>query len=126
MVERIERRMAEIYAGTVELIPCEEVRAELREARHWYFERSPLSAMAFAHEVDHAVVRIREAPERYPLASVEANDTWLSFPYRRTLFMYRMLRRQSASGRYLSRFARIGQMFPLPTAPLSEKREKPA
>jgi hypothetical protein len=25
-----------------------EARAELREARRWYFERSPLSAMAFA------------------------------------------------------------------------------
>jgi plasmid stabilization system protein ParE len=45
-----------------------EARAELREARRWYFDRSPLSAIAFAHEVDHAVIRIREAPERYPLA----------------------------------------------------------
>jgi plasmid stabilization system protein ParE len=45
-----------------------EARAELREARHWYFERSPLSAIAFAHDVDHAVARIREARERYPPA----------------------------------------------------------
>lgn len=45
-----------------------EARAELREARRWYYERSPLSATAFAHEIDDAVSRIREAPERYPLA----------------------------------------------------------
>ena len=43
-----------------------EARIELREARRWYYERSALSATAFAHEVDHAVSRIREAPERYP------------------------------------------------------------
>src|SRR5437588_9681532 len=45
-----------------------DARAELREARSWYFDRSPVSAIAFAHEVDHAVTRIREAPDRYPLA----------------------------------------------------------
>ena len=43
-----------------------EAGIELREARRWYYERSALSATAFAHEVDHAVSRIREAPERYP------------------------------------------------------------
>ena len=45
-----------------------EARAELREARRWYYERSPLSATAFAHAVDNAVARIVEAPTRYPLA----------------------------------------------------------
>ena len=45
-----------------------EARAELREARRWYFERSPLSATAFAHVIDNAVSRIAEAPMRYPLA----------------------------------------------------------
>ena len=45
-----------------------DARAELRQARVWYFERSPLSAVAFAHEVEHAASRIREAPERNPLA----------------------------------------------------------
>jgi plasmid stabilization system protein ParE len=45
-----------------------EARAELREARGWYFERSSLSAAAFAHAVDNAVSQIAEAPTRYPLA----------------------------------------------------------
>lgn len=45
-----------------------DARAELREAHKWYFERSPLSAAAFAHGVDSAVSRIVEAPARYPLA----------------------------------------------------------
>ncbi len=43
-------------------------RAELLAARKWYHERSPLSATAFAHAVDSAVVQIAEAPTRYPLA----------------------------------------------------------
>ena len=43
-------------------------RAELREARRWYYERSPLSATAFAHAIDNAVSRIVEAPIKYPLA----------------------------------------------------------
>ncbi len=45
-----------------------EARAELREARRWYYERSPLSATAFAHAVDNAVSQILEAPNRYPMA----------------------------------------------------------
>ena len=45
-----------------------EVRAELRAARRWYYERSPLSATALAHAVDHAVTRIADAPMRYPTA----------------------------------------------------------
>ncbi len=45
-----------------------EARAELREARKWYYDRSPLSATAFAHAVDGAVSRIIESPDRYPLA----------------------------------------------------------
>jgi plasmid stabilization system protein ParE len=45
-----------------------EARAELRDARRWYYERSPLSATAFAHAVDNAVTRISEAPNSFPLA----------------------------------------------------------
>jgi plasmid stabilization system protein ParE len=45
-----------------------EARAELLAARKWYQERSPLSATAFAHAVDNAVVQIAEAPTRLPLA----------------------------------------------------------
>src|SRR5215213_8081531 len=43
-------------------------RAELRAARNWYYERSPLSAIAFAHTVANATSRIREAPNSFPLA----------------------------------------------------------
>ena len=43
-------------------------RAELRAARNWYHERSPLSAFAFAQTVQNAISRIREAPNTFPLA----------------------------------------------------------
>jgi plasmid stabilization system protein ParE len=42
-----------------------EARAELRAARKWYYERSPLSATAFAHAIDSAVSRIAETPTSY-------------------------------------------------------------
>jgi plasmid stabilization system protein ParE len=45
-----------------------EARAELVAARNWYYERSPLSSVAFAHAVDQAVSRIRTAPNMYPFA----------------------------------------------------------
>ena len=43
-------------------------RAELRAARNWYHERSPLSAFAFAQTVNNAISRIREAPNSFALA----------------------------------------------------------
>jgi len=43
-------------------------RAELRDARNWYYDRSPLSAFAFAQTVNNAISRIREAPTTFPLA----------------------------------------------------------
>ena len=45
-----------------------DARAELRVARNWYYERSPLSAIAFAQTVDNAISKIREAPNTFPLA----------------------------------------------------------
>jgi plasmid stabilization system protein ParE len=42
-------------------------REELRGARLWYEEQSPLSAVAFIEEVDAAVSRIAYAPLLYPL-----------------------------------------------------------
>ena len=45
-----------------------DARAELRAARNWYYERSPLSAIAFAQTVDKAIFKIREAPNTFPLA----------------------------------------------------------
>ena len=43
-----------------------EARAEIRAARKWYDERSPLTATAFAHAVDNAISRIVEAPDQCP------------------------------------------------------------
>lgn len=43
-----------------------EARAEIRAARKWYDERSPLTATAFAHAVDNAISRIVQAPDQYP------------------------------------------------------------
>lgn len=45
-----------------------DARAEVRAARNWYNERSPLSAVAFAHTVNKAIFRISEAPNAFPLA----------------------------------------------------------
>jgi len=43
-------------------------RAELRTARAWYEERSPMSAAALAQEIDQAISQLANAPMRYPLA----------------------------------------------------------
>jgi plasmid stabilization system protein ParE len=43
-------------------------RAELRAARNWYHERSPLSAFAFAQTVQNAIARIKDTPHTFPLA----------------------------------------------------------
>jgi plasmid stabilization system protein ParE len=57
-------------------------RAELRVARNWYYERSPLSATAFAHAVDKAVSRIRKAPNSFPLADHDTRKFVLQrFPF---------------------------------------------
>src|SRR5689334_11046350 len=45
-----------------------DARAELRPARNWYHERSPLSAFAFAQTVQNAIARIKAAPDTFPLA----------------------------------------------------------
>lgn len=59
-----------------------EARAELREARGWYYERSPLSATAFAHAVDNAVSRIVGTPEQFPLADHRTRKLILQrFPF---------------------------------------------
>ena len=42
---------------------------ELFEARQWYYERSPLSSVAFAHTVDRALFKIGESPNSFPRAS---------------------------------------------------------
>jgi len=58
---------------------------ELRQARRWYEERSPVSALALAQEIDRAVLQISEAPARYPPAEYGTRRFLLvRFPF--TLF----------------------------------------
>ena len=45
-----------------------DARAELRAARNWYFERSPLSAFAFAQTVQNAISRIKDTPNTFPVS----------------------------------------------------------
>ncbi|MBV9068691.1 MAG: type II toxin-antitoxin system RelE/ParE family toxin [Acidobacteria bacterium] len=42
-------------------------RRELLKHSKWYRDRSISAAAGFEREIDHAVSRIVEAPERYPL-----------------------------------------------------------
>lgn len=43
-------------------------RAELLAAHNWYYDRSPLSSVAFSHAVDRAISRISESPKSFPVA----------------------------------------------------------
>ncbi len=55
---------------------------ELLTATQWYVERSPTAAARFAREIDHAVERIAEGPERYPLTRFgRRRFVLLTFPY---------------------------------------------
>lgn len=57
-------------------------RDELRGARLWYEERSPLSGAAFIQEVDATVSRITDAPLLYPLIEYGARRVVLRrFPF---------------------------------------------
>ncbi len=47
---------------------------ELLEATEWYIERSPKAAAGFIREIEHALSRIAEAPERYPLTRLAGGD----------------------------------------------------
>jgi toxin ParE1/3/4 len=40
---------------------------EVQRAYRWYRERNPAAAQAFLADLDHAVLRVTEAPERWPL-----------------------------------------------------------
>ena len=43
-----------------------EAAEEVETAQRWYAERSPLAAKAFLAELDVAIERVLEAPERWP------------------------------------------------------------
>ena len=40
-------------------------RRELRKYQKWYLDRSETAAAGYEREIDHAIMRISEAPERY-------------------------------------------------------------
>jgi len=40
---------------------------ELLESTEWYLRRSLAAAAGFVQEIEHALTRIAEGPERYPL-----------------------------------------------------------
>jgi plasmid stabilization system protein ParE len=42
---------------------------ELQDATEWYLARSAAAAAGFLREIEHALSRIAEAPERYPLTN---------------------------------------------------------
>ena len=55
---------------------------ELQAATEWYLERSVTAAAEFVREIDHALIRIAEAPERYPKTRFGRHRfVLLSFPY---------------------------------------------
>lgn len=55
---------------------------ELLEATTWYVERSATAAAGFVREIEHALERIAEAPERYPLTRHgRRRFVLLNYPY---------------------------------------------
>ena len=55
---------------------------ELLEATEWYLKRSPTAAAGFVREVEHALARIAEAPERYPLTRFgRRRFVLMNYPY---------------------------------------------
>jgi toxin ParE1/3/4 len=55
---------------------------ELLEAMEWYVKRSATAAAGFVREIEHAVVRIAEAPQRYALTRFgRRRYVLLNYPY---------------------------------------------
>jgi len=55
---------------------------ELLEATDWYVRRSATAAAGFVREIEHALARILEAPERYPLTRFgRRRFVLMSYPY---------------------------------------------
>ena len=55
---------------------------ELLEATDWYLARSATAAAGFVREIEHALARIGEAPERYPLTRLgRRRFVLLNYPY---------------------------------------------
>lgn len=60
-----------------------EARADLKEGKAFYRHRSPLAAVAFAHHIEAALIRIAEAPLRHPVGEYGTRQFVLPsrFPY---------------------------------------------
>jgi plasmid stabilization system protein ParE len=55
---------------------------ELLEATEWYLRRSVSAAAGFVREIDRALSRIAETPERYPLTRLgRRRFVLLNYPY---------------------------------------------
>jgi len=55
---------------------------ELLEANEWYLQRSGTAAAGFVREIEHALSRIAEAPERYPVTRLgRRRFVLLNYPY---------------------------------------------
>jgi plasmid stabilization system protein ParE len=70
-----------------------EARVDLRDGKAFYRDRSPLAAVAFAHQIELALVRIREAPHRYATGEHGTREFVLPsrFPYTIVIGFTRML-----------------------------------
>jgi len=63
---------------------------EVLEATEWYLKRSPAAASGFAREIEHALQRIAEAPERYAVTRFgRRRFVLLNYPYD---IIYRVVR----------------------------------
>ena len=60
-----------------------EARIDLKEGKAFYRQRSPLAAIAFAQEIDAALIRIAQFPVRYPAGEYGTREYVLPwrFPY---------------------------------------------
>lgn len=55
---------------------------ELLVATDWYLERSNAAAQGFVREIEHALARIVEAPQRYPMTRYgRRRFVLLAYPY---------------------------------------------
>ena len=55
---------------------------ELLQATAWYVERSDTAAAGFVREIEHALSRIGETPDRYPLTRFgRRRFVLLNYPY---------------------------------------------
>ena len=65
---------------------------ELLDATEWYVERSATAAAGFVREIEHALARIAEAPERYPVTRFgRRRFVLLNYPYD---VVYRIVRNE--------------------------------